>query len=288
MAELSWLGHRIEFEEYGEGERPIVLVHGLLMNRRMFERLGPALARRGNRVICVDLLGHGRSEQPEDLRLYSMTLFAEQLVALLDELNLRDAVVGGTSLGANVALELAVRHPGRVRGLFVEMPVLDNALAAVAGIFAPLLVGLRAGRPAVEVSSRLASLVPRTNFLLDIGLDWLRRRPGPSIAVLEGLLLGETAPSRDQRRRIRHPALVIGHQRDPLHPFSDSGMLVEELPEARLVEARSPLEWRVAPRRLTAELALFLDEIFSPPGSPGTIGPAPSGNGHQAGSRLGR
>jgi pimeloyl-ACP methyl ester carboxylesterase len=287
MAELSWRGHRIEFEEYGEGARPIVLVHGLLMNRRMFERLGPALARRGNRVICVDLLGHGRSEQPEDLRLYSMTLFAEQLVALLDELNLRDAVVGGTSLGANVALELAVRHPGRVRGLFVEMPVLENALAAVAGAFAPLLVGLRAGRPAIEVSSRLASLVPRTNFLLDIGLDWLRRRPGPSIAVLEGLLLGETAPTRDRRRRIRHPALVIGHQRDPLHPFSDSGMLVEELPEARLVEARSPLEWRIAPRRLTAELALFLDEVFSP-GSPGTIGPAPSGNGHQAGSRLGR
>jgi pimeloyl-ACP methyl ester carboxylesterase len=285
MAELNWRGHRIEFDEYGEGERTIVLVHGLLMNRRMFERLGPALARRGNRAICVDLLGHGRSEQPEDLRLYSMPLFAEQLVALLDELNLRDAVVGGTSLGANVALELAVRHPERVRGLFVEMPVLDNALAAVAGIFAPVLLGLRAGRPAVELSSRLASLVPRTNFLLDIGLDWLRRRPGPSIAVLEGLLLGETAPGRDQRRRIRQPALVVGHPRDPLHPFSDSGMLVEELPEARLVEARSPLEWRIAPRRLTAELALFLDEVFSPPGP---VGSAPNGNGHRADAPLGR
>jgi pimeloyl-ACP methyl ester carboxylesterase len=264
MAELSFRGHRIDFDEYGEGERPIVLVHGLLMNRRMFERLGPALAERGNRAICVDLLGHGRSDQPEDLRLYSMPQFAEQVVALLDRLELPTAVVGGTSLGANVALELAVRHPERVEGLFVEMPVLDNALAAVAAIFAPVLLGLRVGRPAVEVSSRLASLVPRTGFLLDIGLDWLRRRPGPSIAVLEGLLLGETAPPREQRREIRRPALIVGHAGDPLHPFSDSGMLVEELRAARLVEARSALEWRVSPRRLTAELALFLDEVWSP------------------------
>jgi len=274
MAELSYQGYRIGFDEYGEGERPIVLVHGLLMNRRMFERLGPALAKRGQRVICVDLLGHGRSDQPDDLRLYSMPLFAEQVIAVLDHLGLERAVVGGTSLGANVALELAVRHPRRAAGLFIEMPVLDNALAAVAAIFAPVLLGLRVGRPAFELTSRLASLVPRTNFLLDVGLDWARRRPGPSVAVLEGLLLGETAPGREQRRLIDQPALVVGHPRDPLHPFSDSGMLIEELRRARLVEASSILEWRVAPQRLTEELALFLDEVWAP------AGPTPDANGN--------
>jgi pimeloyl-ACP methyl ester carboxylesterase len=263
VGSLTYQGHRIGYDEYGEGERPIVLVHGLLMNRGMFARLGPALAERGNRAICVDLLGHGRSDQPDDLRLYSMPLFAEQVVALLDELGLERAVVGGTSLGANVALELAVRHPERVEGLFVEMPVLDNALVAVAAIFSPVLLGLRVGRPAVELSSRLARLVPRTNFMLDIGLDWLRRQPGPSIAVLEGLLLGETAPPREQRRRIEQPALVVGHPRDPLHPFSDSGMLIEELRAARLVEANSILEWRTRPERLNEELARFLDEVWA-------------------------
>jgi pimeloyl-ACP methyl ester carboxylesterase len=268
MGELSYQGHRIGFDEYGEGERPIVLAHGLLMNRRMFERLGPALAERGNRVICVDLLGHGRSDQPDDLRLYSMPLFAEQVAALLDHLGLERAVVGGTSLGANVALELAVRHPRRVEGLFIEMPVLDNALAGVAAIFAPILLGLRVGRPAIELTSRVASLVPRTSFLLDIGLDWARRRPGPSIAVLEGLLLGETAPPRAQRLLINQPALVVGHPRDPLHPFSDSGMLIEELSGARLIEANSVLEWRTRPRRLNEELARFLDEVWAPPPSP--------------------
>jgi pimeloyl-ACP methyl ester carboxylesterase len=277
MGELSYQGYRVGFDEYGEGERPIVLVHGLLMNRRMFERLGPALARRGNRVICVDLLGHGRSDQPDDLRLYSMPLFAAQIVALLDHLGLERAVVGGTSLGANVALELAVRHPDRVEGLFIEMPVLDNALAAVAAIFAPVLLGLRVASPAIELSSRLASLIPRTNFLLDIGLDWARRRPGPTVAVLEGLLLGETAPGREQRRLIDRPALVVGHPRDPLHPFSDSGMLIEELPRARLLEANSILEWRTRPKRLNDELAKFLAEVWAPRGVPA---PGTNGNGH--------
>jgi pimeloyl-ACP methyl ester carboxylesterase len=284
MGELTHNGHTLVFDEYGEGERPIVLVHGLLMNGRMFERLGPALAERGNRVICIDLLGHGRSDQPEDLRLYSMPLFAAQVAALLDRLELPAAVVGGTSLGANVALELAVREPGRVRGLFVEMPVLDNALAAVAAIFAPVLLGLRVGRPAFEVSSRIASLLPRSSFLVDIGLDWLRRRPGPSIAVLEGLLLGETAPGREQRRGIGAPALVVGHPRDPLHPFSDSGMLVEELPRARLVEAGSILEWRLSPQRLTDELALFLDEVWSP--ALRAAGSSPNGDGGRPTSRA--
>ena len=283
MGELSYQGHRIGFDEYGAGERPIVLVHGLLMNRRMFERLGPELGERGNRVICVDLLGHGRSDQPGDLRLYSMPLFAAQVVALLDHLGVEQAVVGGTSLGANVGLELAVRRPERAKALFVEMPVLDNALAAVAAIFAPVLLGLRVGRPAFELSSRLASLVPRANFLLDIGLDWARRRPGPSIAVLEGLLLGETAPPREQRVTIEQPTLVVGHPGDPLHPFSDSGMLIEELPAARLVEASSLLEWRLSPQRLTGELANFLDQVWGPP-SPL---PGINGNGRDAAAVAG-
>ncbi|MET0304731.1 MAG: alpha/beta fold hydrolase [Solirubrobacterales bacterium] len=284
MGELSYQGHRIGFDEYGEGDRPIVLAHGLLMNRRMFERLGPALAERGNRVICIDLLGHGRSEQPDDLRLYSMPLFAKQVVALLDHLELERAVVGGTSLGANVALELAVRHPQRVEGVFVEMPVLDNALAGVAAIFSPILLGLRMGRPVIEVSSRIASLIPRTSFLIDVGLDWARRRPDPSIAVLEGLLLGETAPPREQRVLIDQPALVVGHPRDPLHPFSDSGMLIEELRQARLVEANSIFEWRTRPQRLDDELARFLDEVWGPP--PGSA-PNTNGNGHSAAAVAG-
>jgi pimeloyl-ACP methyl ester carboxylesterase len=265
MGEFNYEGHRIEYDAYGEGERVLILVHGLLMNRRMYEPIGPALARRGNRVICVDLLGHGGSDRPEDLRLYSMPLFARQVAALIDHLGVESAVVGGTSLGANVGLELATRNPERAKGLFIEMPVLDNALSAVAGAFTPVMLGLRLARPFFEATSRLSSLIPRTNYLVDIGLDWARLRPGPSLAVLEGLLLGETAPHREERRRIVQPTLIVGHPRDPLHPFSDSGMLAEELPNARLVEASSILEWRIRPRRLNRELTAFLADVWAKP-----------------------
>lgn len=271
MGEFRYEGHRIFYDVHGEGERLIILVHGLLMNRRMFDRLAPELAGRGNRVVCVDMLGHGRSDRPEDLRLYSMPLFARQVAALLDHLGEEQAVVGGTSLGANIALELAVREPERARGLFIEMPVLDNALPAVAAIFAPLLLGLRVGRPLFEGLSLLTSAVPRSSYLLDIGLDWVRQRPGPSRAVLEGLLLGETAPHREQRQRIEQPTLIVGHPRDPLHPFSDSGMLAEELPGAQLVEANSILEWRLTPERLNAELTAFLEGVWALAGPPATV-----------------
>jgi pimeloyl-ACP methyl ester carboxylesterase len=264
MGELRYEGHRIEYDSYGSGERTIVLVHGLLMNRRMFERLGPALAERGQRALCVDLLGHGRSDRPEDLRLYSMPLFARQVAALLDHLELDSAIVGGTSLGANVALQLATRDPDRVSGLFLEMPVLDNALVAVAGTFTPVMLGLQLGRPIFEVLSRVTSAIPRSNHLVDIGLDWIRQRPGPSLAVLEGLLLGETAPHRERRQKLTQRALIVGHPRDPLHPFSDSGMLAEEMPNARLVEAESLLEWRISPQRLDDELSDFIEEAWLP------------------------
>jgi pimeloyl-ACP methyl ester carboxylesterase len=264
MGEFRYEGHRIAYDEYGSGKRLIVLVHGLLMNRHMFDRLGPELAERGNRVVTVDMLGHGGSDRPEDLRLYSMPLFARQVVALLDHLEEKSAVVGGTSLGSNIALELAVHYPDRARALFIEMPVLDNALSAVAGLFAPVLLGLKFGRPFFEGLSLATRAIPRTHHLVDIGLDWVRQRPGPSQAVFEGLLLGETAPHREERLKIDHQTLIVGHPRDPLHPFSDSGMLLEELPNARLVEADSIFEWRLNPDRLNEELSDFLEEVWAP------------------------
>ena len=262
MGEFTYEGYRLSYDEYGSGDRPVVLIHGLLMNRHMFERLGPALADRGHHVIAVDLLGHGRSDRPEDLQRYSMPLFAYQVNALLDHLDIETAVVGGTSLGANVSLQMAVRFPERVEGLFIEMPVLDNALSAVAAIFAPILISLRFGRPAFELVSRLTSAIPRTTYMVDIALDMVRQRPGPSLSVLEGLLLGETSPRSAERRAIEAPALVVGHPTDPLHPFTDAGMVADELPNAEQIDADSILEWRISPDRLNGELADFLDRVW--------------------------
>jgi pimeloyl-ACP methyl ester carboxylesterase len=255
-------GHEIHYDEFGSGGRPIVLIHGLLMNNRMFDRLAPELAERGNRVITVDLLGHGRSDRPPEMTHYSILFFAEQIIGLLDQLGIKKAVIGGTSLGANVSLETARMAPNRVKGMMVEMPVLDNALLAVGVIFTPILLGLRFGKPALKALAQATSRIPRTNFLLDIGLDWIRQDPVPSASVLEGLFSSGSAPHHKLRVQMEQPTLVIGHHADPLHPFSDSGMLAKELPNARLIEATSILEWRIRPDRLDDELAVFLDDVW--------------------------
>ncbi len=256
-------GHRIVYEVHGEGDRTLVLIHGLLMNRRMYDRLAPEMAARGNRVVVVDLLGHGESDKPADMRNYSMSAFANQVAALIEHLELSAPVVGGTSLGANVTLELAVHHPDKAGALFIEMPVLEDALLGAVLVFTPILLGLRFGKPILLPLSHALRRVPRSHYLADIFLDWLRRDPDSSRAVLEGILFAGAAPPPEERRRISQPALVIGHPADPLHPFSDADMLVDELPRARLVDANSILEWRLTPSRLNDELARFLEDVDS-------------------------
>ena len=257
-------GHRLVYDEYGNGERPIVLMPGLLFNRKMHQPLAEELAERGHRVLCLDLLGHGDSDRPVEMWEYSMATFGAQTLGLLDHLGIEQAVLGGTSLGANSALEAAARDPSRVKGLLIEMPVLDNALLGCAIGFTPLLVSLTFGAPITRPLSRLARLVPRRGPLLGkMMLDWVSQDPKPSASVLQGLFFGRVAPPTEVRRTLAPPTLVIGHDRDPIHPFSDADMLVHEMPNARIVQASSIVELRTAPERLTGEIADFVDTCWT-------------------------
>jgi pimeloyl-ACP methyl ester carboxylesterase len=264
MATFRHDGRTLAYTQYGEGSRIVLLLHGLLFSQRMHEPLAEALAERGNRVITLDLLGHGQSERPLDPPTYSMTFFGEQVIALLDHLEIEEAVVLGTSLGANTALEAAALAPERLRGMVIEMPVLDGALLACALAFTPLMIALSFGEPAMRVVQAGARRVPRLPWLADILVDLVRQDPAPGAAVLQGLFFGRIAPHRSERRRIPTPTLVIGHRRDPVHPFSDAGMLAEELPNGRLLEAGSIVELRLAPERLTNEIADFVVECWRP------------------------
>ncbi len=284
MAHFMHEGLRVAYTEYGGGPaavaaggrrgrtaksapaatRPVILVHGLLLSQEMHRPLAYDLAAHGNRVITIDLLGHGESDRPRDMWRYSMRFFADQVVGLMDHLEIDQAVVMGTSLGANTALEVAASAPERLRGMVIEMPVLDNALLASALTFTPILVALTFGEPVMKQVSRLTRAIPR-RLLPHYGnvvLDTVRQEPGPGAAVLQGLFFGRIAPHRSERRTFQTPALVIGHRRDPVHPFSDAGMLAEELPHSHLLEADSLVELRLSPERLTAEIAGFLDEVW--------------------------
>jgi pimeloyl-ACP methyl ester carboxylesterase len=258
---------RLEYTEYGGGESWVVLVHGQLMPRRMHQPLARALAAEGMHVVTVDLLGHGRSDRPADPLVYSMTAFGEQVIALLDHLGAEQAIVGGTSLGANVSLEVAVLAPERVRGLLLEMPVLDNAVEAGILAFAPLLFAARFAPLTVSAVRMLTRPIPRgiVPFWAGIVLDTMDQQPRSVAAVVHGLFFGRIAPSSRMRRKITAPALVVGHPRDPIHPAADAAMLAEELPNAEFVQARSILEWRVSPERLDHAAALFARRCWKAP-----------------------
>jgi pimeloyl-ACP methyl ester carboxylesterase len=265
MPSFTHHGHRLAYTVYGDGPRTCVLLHGLLLSQKMHRPLAKALAARGNRVVTLDLLGHGKSDRPRDMTAYSMEFFGEQVIGLLDHLGVDEAVVAGTSLGANATLEAAVLAPERVRGMVVEMAVLDNALLGCAIAFTPLMCALTFGEPLMKGVSWLTRRLPTGGIWgADVLLDTVRQDPGPSAAVLHGLFFGRVAPHKEVRRTITAPALVIGHDRDPVHPFSDSDALVSELPDARLLRANSLLELRTHPERLTTEIADFLDVCWKP------------------------
>lgn len=257
---------RLEYTEYGTGDAWVVLLPGLLIPRRMHDPLARALAASGAHVVTLDFLGHGRSDQPDDPFAYSITSFAHQVIALLDELGAGQAVIGGTSLGANVALEVAVIAPERVRGLIIEMPVLDNALEVAIVSFAPLLLTARMFPFAVSGVRFLSRRVPRgiVPWWVGVGLDTVDHKPGPLASYVHGLFFGHVAPPASQRRRIAAPALVVGHPRDPLHPASDAEMLARELPNSTFERARSILEWRRSPERLDLVATKFVLDCWRP------------------------
>ncbi|HPH65500.1 MAG TPA: alpha/beta hydrolase [Kofleriaceae bacterium] len=256
---------RMAYRDYGDGPRVLVLTHGLLMDSRMYTELAPALAAQGHRVITVDMLGHGASDHPHDMTAHSMSQYGEDIIALLDHLKIPQAVIGGTSLGANVSLEAAVLAPQRVRALVLEMPVLENGISAAAAMFVPLALALRTTQPVMRAVAALTRRIPRSHWLADLLIDFVRRDPASSLAVLDGLTFGRIAPPGSARRQLQHPTLVIGHPSDPIHPFSDADTTARELVGARLMQASSIYEWRVRPSRLTSALTEFLDEAWATP-----------------------
>lgn len=264
IGQFDYDGHRLEYTEYGSGERVVVLLHGQLMPRRMHEPLARVLAAEGYHVCTLDLLGHGRSDKPTDPALYSMWAFGQQVIAFLDHLGVDRAVVGGTSLGANTSLEVAVDAPERLRGMIIEMPVLDNAVEAGIVAFAPLLFVARTVPAAVSAVGRLARAVPRglVPFWSGIALDTLSQQPDAMAATIHGIFYGRVAPPRQERMAIGVPALVVGHPRDPIHPAADAAMLSEELAWCRFVEAESFVEWRRRPDRLNGETLDFLETCW--------------------------
>jgi pimeloyl-ACP methyl ester carboxylesterase len=100
----------------------ILLVHGFAASRdETWRRLGwlAAFERKSWRVIAMDLRGHGESDKPHEAAAYGRAVLADDLVAVLDHLGVNHADVLGYSMGAHLALGLALRNPDRIDRLIL-------------------------------------------------------------------------------------------------------------------------------------------------------------------------
>ena len=108
-------GLQLYYEVHGQGPRVLVFIHGILLDANLNRRLATDLAALGNRVILIDMPGHGLSDKPRRASFHRMDTYAHHVINLLDHLGIDKAVIGGVSLGGNVSLLVAAQNPERVQ-----------------------------------------------------------------------------------------------------------------------------------------------------------------------------
>lgn len=214
---------------------PLVLLHGNGEDHHVFDRMVPLLAS-GRTLIGIDSRGHGRSERGDGpLTIASL---ADDVAAVLGALGLEHADVLGYSDGGNVALELAVRHPERLRRLVVCGANLDPT-----GLRPGVLRGMVATRRGFRASGRVWAGAAHRIELLDLMIDDPQLTP----AQLAG---------------VRIPVLVVVGERDVVRP-EHSRLIAASLPSGRLAVVDGV--GHAVPQRRPAVLARLVDEFLTAP-----------------------
>src|SRR5690349_21867820 len=117
MAMLARDGVNIYYETHGEG--PVILLsHGYSATSQMWRGQIEALSKT-HKLVLWDMRGHGQSDYPEDPSLYSEEATVADMLALLDKVGAKTAIVGGLSLGGYMSLAFHASHPERVRALLI-------------------------------------------------------------------------------------------------------------------------------------------------------------------------
>ncbi|HWT29957.1 MAG TPA: alpha/beta fold hydrolase [Propylenella sp.] len=220
------------------------------------------------RRITLECRGHGGSESG-DPAAFSIAAFANDVAALIERQALGPSVVGGISMGAAIALRLAVTRPDLVRALVLARP---------AWVTDPAPVNMRPYLEVGELLSRFPAEEARARFEASATAAWLAREGPDNLASLQSFFSRRpqeitaallTRISRDgpgvsaaDVAALRIPAVVIGHERDPLHPWSSAEQLAALVPGAQLAKIapkaesreRYVQEFRAALRRFLAEL----------------------------------
>ncbi len=250
--------------------RPVLLLHGFTGRGTAWSSHPAALRRAGHRTVTVDLPGHGRSGTPADPARIGVERTADDLATILDAIHAAPADVLGYSLGARIALRLAVAYPAAVGRLVLESPsagiadpgaretrrLADDDLAASIE-----RDGMKAFVDRWErgpVFATHAALDPRT--VARQRAIRLANCPDGLAASLRGAGQGVMTPLHDRLAALTAPTLVIVGSLDPARPRAEQ--VAAGIPAARLAvidgSGHTPhLERPAAFRRLALE---FLQE----------------------------
>jgi pimeloyl-ACP methyl ester carboxylesterase len=251
MPVLQRPGGSVSYQVTGSGHPPLLLTHGYGATSAMFSRNLAAAAAR-NQVVTWDIRGHGSSESPADTGCYSAEAVLADIAALLTELGLDRAVLGGHSLGGYLSLDFVLRHPDQVAGL-----VLIDTGPGFRNDAARDEWNRRAHKTAARLEERgLAALGSGSELLGKHGdVGGLARAARHTLTqrdshVIDGL------PS------IQVPTLVVvGAEDAPFQAAAD--YMTAKLPRARkvVIAAAGHAPNVDQPEQFNAELRAFLDEV---------------------------
>jgi 2-succinyl-6-hydroxy-2,4-cyclohexadiene-1-carboxylate synthase len=266
-------GLRWEVRVRGTG-MPLLLLHGFTGRGTAWGAHATAFGRRF-RVIVVDLPGHGRSGTPRDPRRASVERSADDLATILDRLAASPAHVLGYSLGARVALRLAIAYPRSVRRLVLESPsagIADPA-ARAARRAADEARAERLERDGIEAfvaewerepvfASHAAMPAARIARLHSVRLS---NRPSGLAASLRGAGQGVMDPLGVRLREVSVPSLAITGALDPAG-CARATDIASAIPGARLevIEGAGHTPHLETPQRFRTLAIDFLEEDPAP------------------------
>jgi pimeloyl-ACP methyl ester carboxylesterase len=233
-------GIRFHYELRGEGPA-VALCHGLTGDlEQPRDLIGPVT---GFLQLFWDARGHGKTDPPGPMEGFAFDVFAQDLAALLDQLAIPQAVVGGISMGAAVSTRFAIRYPERVRALVLIRPAwLEQPSPEGLRLF-PVVADYLA-RFGAEEGCRLLERLPEYQAIRECSPDTasvLRDQFFIEHAIeRRGRLVGipNDAPIRawEETEHLRMPALVLGCEPDLVHPLSHAVTWAERLPMSRFVQ----------------------------------------------------
>ena len=233
----------LEVLEAGAGGRPLLLVHGFTGAKEDFADHVDELAGLGWHVVAPDQRGHGASDDPPGESSYSLELYADDLVRLLDTLGWSSCVVLGHSMGGMIVQELVLSAPERVRGLVL----MDTSHGPVEGIDPAMIeLGCTVVRDGglellVELQRDRESVLdtPANQRLLAERPGWAEYGERNTLACCADMWLTMSrqllsqADRLERLRSVSAPTLVIVGEQDT--PFlADSERMAKAIPGARL------------------------------------------------------